>query len=40
MIALAALALTVLNMVTSANKNIEQRLCRLEGVMNVGECKK
>lgn len=40
MIALASLALTALQMVTDAKSSLERRLCRLEALNNMGECKR
>jgi hypothetical protein len=40
MIALAALALTGLNMILDANRGTEQRLCRLEVILSKGDCGK
>ena len=40
LIALASLVLSGLTMLMNSSKNLEQRLCRIEGVLNVGECKK
>ena len=40
LLAVASLALTALQMLTNAQASLERRLCRLEALNNMGECKR
>lgn len=40
LIAFAALALSALSMLVNNKTNIEQRICRIESAVGVGECKR